>query len=99
MHERAWQIEQFDTAADGARRRDDRTGLALLRRMSLEMAQSGGPGISAFAPLSGVKQTFGERVENDASDPEPTSMLKPPATYQECDQVGRRGTMPMGVNV
>src|SRR6516165_5429788 len=40
--------------------------------MSLEMAQSGGPGISASAPLSGGKQTSGERVENDANDPQRT---------------------------
>src|SRR5215470_9721541 len=36
--------------------------------MSPEVAQSGGSGISAFAPLSGVKQTSDERVENDAID-------------------------------
>jgi hypothetical protein len=41
--------------------------------MSLEVAQSGGPGISALAPLSGGKQTSGERVENDANDPKATS--------------------------
>jgi len=39
------------------------------------MAQSGGPRISASAPLSGVKQTFGERVENDANDPTATSAV------------------------
>jgi hypothetical protein len=37
--------------------------------MSPEVAQSGGPGISVLAPLSGGKQTSGERVENDANDP------------------------------
>jgi hypothetical protein len=32
------------------------------------VAHRGGPGISVLAPLSGVKQTSGERVEDDAND-------------------------------
>src|ERR1700757_3629619 len=31
---------------------------------------SGGQGMSAIPPLSGDKQTFGERANNDAFDPE-----------------------------
>jgi hypothetical protein len=37
------------------------------------MALSSGLAMSAIPPLSGHKQTFGERAKNDASDPD--SML------------------------
>ena len=48
---------------------------ALACERQLLAAQSGAPGISAFAPLSGVKQTSGERVENDTNDPDRTCNL------------------------
>src|SRR6516162_6892549 len=44
---------------------------SVMQRTRQELAQSGGPGISALAPLLGGRQTFGERVENDANDPNP----------------------------
>jgi len=36
------------------------------------MARSCGPEMSALVPLLGDKQTSGERVENDAIDPQET---------------------------
>jgi hypothetical protein len=46
--------------------------MSLLQGMSPVMAPSSGSGMSAIPPLSGNKQTSGERAESDASDPEQT---------------------------
>jgi hypothetical protein len=43
-------------------------------RMICPMARSCGPGTSTLAPLSADKQTSRERVQNDAIDPQRTSI-------------------------
>ena len=45
------------------------SGGSLLPCTSPVMAPSSGRGMSAIPPLSGGKQKSGERVKNDASDP------------------------------
>jgi hypothetical protein len=66
MFREAFTVERADLLHAG--------DLAIILEVTIGIwAESCGAEISAFAPLSGDTQTSGERVENHASDPRPTS--------------------------